>query len=250
MSLNIVYEITRVFLHAEAPIMNVEFSSDDHLGDYDALWVFLKTHPMLKDKPFPERSSKEAWEAAKNDYKKGGLAVVLGGSLEFNESITGPLFRLRLKPLQLELSHRVGRRLGNDRFFEVDMPHLTGRELPKLLQDLGPQGQDAVLQWLVDTSHSLFGRSWKPFFCKPADRKSTKAQKTGKKIFKSDSELAHRVYFFAVSGKGLEEEIPIRVLLNKIRLERKNKHQSFLKLFSRTSLGERRPLQLLITQFT
>ncbi|RDL40876.1 uncharacterized protein BP5553_00855 [Venustampulla echinocandica] len=215
MSLNIVYEITRIFLHAEVPILNVEFSSDDHLNDYDALWQFLKSHPMLKDRPFPERSSKEAWEAAATGYRKGGLGVVLGGSLEFNESAAGPLFQLRLKPLQLELSHRVGRRLGNDRFLEIDMPHLTGRGLPKLLQDLGVRGQDAVFQWLVDTPHSLFSRCWNPFFCKPADRKTKKAQKTSKKIFKTDSELAHRVYFFAVSGTGLETEISIRSLLNK-----------------------------------
>jgi hypothetical protein len=249
-----IYEIVRVFSHAGVSMADVEFPLTEDFSDYDKLWLFLRDLPQLQGKTFPPRSERAAWEAAKTGFTSNGagleLGVILSGSLTFDMSDSmSPLFQFRLRPLTLDKTHRLSRRLGEDRFIQIDMPHLQGRFLPKLLQ--GDRGQDFLLKWLVGRRHWLFGRCWRVFHCKPKERKE-KGEKKKKKDKPSDP--AHCVYFFAVDGQGIfpsgsstsmrfeppEERhtvIEIDALLNMVRLTRKNQNQSYLKLFSRTSLG-------------
>jgi len=238
------------------PGYHMLFSDLSNLDDYDNLWRFLQSHPALQDKAFPERSSREAWAATFTGFetRSPGVfskGVVLSGSLRFNESdsVTDPFFHLKIQPLRLDLTHRLGRRLGNDRFIEIDVPILSKcrTPLPKLLAKLGEAGQATVIEWLVDANHRLLGRGWKPFFTRP---KEGKGQRKESSHFLPDNDV-NRVTFFAVDGHGFtvvkdpfcqprknfHHVIPINVLLNFLRPTRKNEGQSYLKLFSRTALG-------------
>ncbi|CZR63638.1 related to RNA-dependent RNA polymerase (involved in quelling) [Phialocephala subalpina] len=243
----VLYEITRVFLHAEVSLSEFDAPVTSGLKDYNTLWSFLKNLPPLKGKPFPERCGEEVWACALNDFQKGFYSVSFSGSLSFNES---SLLQLRLDPLKLEYSHRLGRRFGHDRFAELSMPQITGRHVPPAVQrQVQKIGVDVwrgkFYDWLVDTKHPLLGRIWKPFFVKPKER-------TAKRREATSSEAIYRVFFFAVDGFGFVDStlisypnrsighprISIDRLLDKIRPTCENTWQSYLKLFNRTTLGE------------
>ena len=131
------------------------------------------------------------------------------------------------------------------------MPSLTGRHAPELLKSLGETGTKEIIKWLVDDDgddkrHHFLATTWKPFFLKQKERRDRKSESSQS----DDHDLAHRIYFFAVDGAGFRDgeslldlsqphvRIPINTLLDCIRPTEKNSKQSFLKLFSRTSLGK------------
>ncbi len=247
-SLAVIYEITRVFLHAGVPLDEFDAPVTSALDDYDTLWSFLKSLPALKWRAFPERCGNEVWAAALNGFSRGSHAVVFAGSLHFNTSTGSSLLRLQLAPLKLDRSHRLGRRFGHDRFFEIITPELTGAHVPPSLATLKDRGSKLIYDWLVDTAHPLLGRSWQPFHSKPKDRDRRGRRQEASK---AEKETSFRVYFFATSGygfcrdreaiydaqyKGDHPVIPISVLLNRIRPIRKNESQPALKLFARTDL--------------
>jgi hypothetical protein len=249
MPLCVIYEITRVFLHVGVPLEDFNAPVSDALKDYDTLWSKLKVLPGIENSDLPERCGKDVWAAALNGFQRGPYAVVLGGTFHFNNEASQPLFRLHLEPMKLDLSYRLGRRFGNDRFFEICIPALTGKHLPKLLAELGDQGRQIVYDWLIDTPHTLLGRSWKPFSLKPKERRPRNAE-VGNEV--SGVDPAFRVYFFAVDGHGFVDDreliqnpengknakMTVAELLNRVRPTRKNLEQPYLKLFSRTTLGK------------
>ncbi len=158
------YEITRVCLHVGVSFAEIDFPEPAVLDDYTILWRFLKSVPALEGKLFLERCSETIWELASGDFSHGFRGVVFSGSLRFNIDGSGkPLFHFRLLPMKLDLSHRLGRRFMDDRFLEIDMPALTGRDIPKSLRKVGARGYDIVCNWLVGFRHPLLGRFWKPF---------------------------------------------------------------------------------------
>jgi hypothetical protein len=175
---------------------------------------------------------------------------VFSGSLHFGTG-NDSKFRLRLDPLKLDQTHRLGRRLGNERFLEISMPSLLDKQLPPAITKLGLRGRQIFYDWLIDCPHDILGMKWHPFFVKPKERKSkerkSKKREDGKP---AEAEAAFRVYFFAVSGHGSLHALNIAnecnktaqvqsipALLNMVRPTVENKKGSFLKLFSRTSLG-------------
>ncbi|OWP06091.1 hypothetical protein B2J93_1848 [Marssonina coronariae] len=229
----VAYEILRVFLHADVPISLYHGDVDASWRDYGVLWRSLRDLEVLRGKPFPERSSKEAWACALKNYEKGFHAVVLAGSLVFAPDECERVFRLKLAPLKLDKSHRLGRRFGHDRFLEISIPALSGRKIPKSLACLGKRGASIVIEWLVDGTHHLIGRVWKPFMVRENDRPR-------KNIFARDAEKTDptfRVYFFAVEGCTGRPALSIPQLLNCVRPTEENEWQPFLKLFNRTTLA-------------
>lgn len=256
------YEITRVFLHAGVPLINAQLSPSLDVNNYDSLWKFLRSLPVLQGRPFPQRCSQEAWDSAEEGkFRQGLRAVYMSGSLRFNGSQQpGPFFRFRLEPLKLDSSHRAGRRFGHDRFFEIDIPNLSGRHAPKILQQMGTSGPEIIIGWLVDAYHNFLERVWKPFHIKPKERRDRTSESNQKSS--DDPEPVHRIYFFAVDGVGFGDgripvdastqpytKISVDVLLNRIRPTRKNVKQSYLKLFARTSLGKLHLIHQLALRF-
>jgi hypothetical protein len=227
-----------VFLHADVPLNEFNAPVTSALEEYNTLWSFLKSLPALKGRSFPERCGSEVWAAALNGFRRGSHAVVFAGSLHLNSPSSSSLFRFRLSPLKLDRSHRLGRRFGHDRFFEIITPELT--DIP------APHGSRSIYNWFVDTTHPLLGRFWQPFHSKPKDRKGRRQEAS-----KADKENAFRVYFFAVDGLGFCDNkeavydaqysgshpiMSVPLLLNRIRPIRKNNKKHALKLFARTDL--------------
>jgi hypothetical protein len=217
--------------------------------EYDALWKFLQNHKSLREKPFPEKCGQDIWDIASDElqFRQGFRGIVLSGAITFNADAGGPFFQFKLEPMKLDLSHRLDRRFGHDRFLELDIPQLDGRFVPRFLKDLRGRGRDIIINWLIGgqstPGHLFVGSQWKPFFVKPKDRKDRK------QVFWKESSddveeaaVAHRLFFFAVDGvdftAGGHQAIEIPELLESIRPTWLNKKQPFLKLFSRTALGK------------
>jgi hypothetical protein len=248
--LHVRYEILRIFLFTGAALDGLVLPADPKWDNYDFVWSFLRGLPVLKSRTFPERSSKEAWAACQDEFRRGSRGVTMSGSLRYRDSAsTGPLFRFQLEPLRLEQTYRLRRRFGNDRFLELDVPNLTGRRVPKILRDC-PDGKSMVIEWLFHDAHPVLGRFWVPFCTRPKEGKERKADSIEQSD--TDSGVAHRLYFFAVHGVGFGDNegtpknsetvetrtaMSVEALLNWIRPTWENREQSYLKLFARTQLG-------------
>ncbi len=249
----VVYEITRVFLHAEIPIKEFDaralFLEPGPFTEYENLWKALKSLPCLKGMHMPERCRKEVWTAAIDLTRRSVYSIVFSGTLHFNADPEGPFFRLKLESMKLDKSHRLGRRFGHNRFLEICIPPLTGKQLPDSLIKLGDRGRDIIIDWLVDSKHNLLDRQWMPFFVKPKERRSSKKADLDK--VSDMAEPIFRVFFFAIDGGGFVRDrklianpengkdpvMTISDLLDRIRPTKLNVSGSYLKLFSRTSLG-------------
>ena len=227
----------RISHHTGVSFKEVQFPNTSNL-DYDQIWRFLQNIPSLRGEKLPEKCGTDVWAAARQGFKCGSRGVVFAGSLQFNNG-PGSLFHFRLAPMRLDHSHRLGRRYGDNRFLEIDVPDLTGRQLPKILEILGDRGRDLVIKWLIDGTHTLFGYTWKPFFVKTKERRDKKS--SGSESSSEEKGSTYRVYFFAV-----DEPDPLHLdfgpmtitnLFHAIRPTEENKDESFLKLFTRTAIA-------------
>ncbi|KAF5877600.1 putative rna-dependent rna polymerase protein [Botrytis fragariae] len=241
------YEITRVFLFVEVSMAEFTLPYTKEWEQYDKLWNMLKTLPVLQNKKFPERCGANVWEVAMRGYIRGFNGVVFTAALLENKKESGPLFSFRLKPMRLDLTHRLERRFGSDRFFEIAIPDLEGRRTGSALAKVDPDAWNALKSWLVNGDHQLFARTYKSYFVKCGERKR-------KSTLKSDSEedssaLPYRAFLFATDGHGFIKEsrkripapnVPVRMtveeLLNSIRPTSENDYQPYMKLFARTAL--------------
>jgi hypothetical protein len=245
------YEITRVLLHMGVSIPGLQHPNWSKLLDYDCLWTFLKSLPELEGKIFPDRSSKNAWRASQGNFKHGAFeGVTLSATLRIRKAKNGPLLRLSLQPLVTNLSHRLGRRFGNDRFLEISIPNLS--KIP--LTNNGDENKDTrqeIIRWITHTAHQFLGREWKPFSIKDIKKRKATIEL---KPFEEETGGNSQMFFFAIDGvdfkvgRGLPErdehpenhtKCSVQEMLNwLIPFEQsKNSNQPFLKLFSRITLG-------------
>ncbi|ELR03707.1 hypothetical protein VC83_06038 [Pseudogymnoascus destructans] len=252
------YEITRVFLHAEASMDGLHVHDRD-IGtflDYNALWKFLKDKvPQLQGKPFPEKCTPKIWASSLERWSIGNFeGVEMSASLKFASSKTGPIFQVQLKPLSIALTHRFGRRFGNDRFLEIILPNLNKCRPPGSTEDDLEMRRQEIIRWIKDNGHKFMGIEWRPFGLN--DTRSKKINNIESKKASEDAEnnATHRIFFFAVDGIGFQTssglparnddpqhhtKFTVKGLLNWLipfYLE-KNQKQPYLKLFSRISLG-------------
>jgi len=241
--MRVIYEITRVCLHTSVSFADINFPEPAVLDDYNILWKFLREVPALKGKTFPERCPEKLWDLATGNFSDGFRGVVFSGSLRFNSDHQSDklLFQFRLQPMKSDLSHRLGRRFGHDRFFEIDIPELTHYNIPKSLKRMGERGFDIICNWLVCSKHPLLGRHWQPFSVKPIS--STKRKPMSDSMEADEVVFPNRLYFFALDGVGIglatigsPPIMTMEELLNSIRPVELNDAQPFLKLFARNSL--------------
>jgi hypothetical protein len=228
------------------------------LLDYDYLWNFLRTLPQLQGKPIPEKSSQRAWSASHDSQAKWNAGnfegVIMGASLKFNNSKTGPLFVVRMQPLTTNLTHRLGRRFGNDRFLEMAIPDLTKLKfLAGKAEDVELK-QREIMQWISVDVHRFLGIDWCAFCVK--DVRSKKFNNIELKNSEDAGNAPNnQVFFFAVDGIGFQSakilpsrgedplhhtKLPVKAMLHWLipfHLE-KNQRQPYLKLFSRITLGK------------
>lgn len=249
--LHVIYEITRVFLYTGVPLSEFNAPVTSALKNYDTLWAFLRSLPVLQGKSLPEKCGRDAWAYTSTGYQRGFYALVFSGSLRFTFESSKPLFRLLLEPFKIDRGHRLGRHFGHDRVLELSFPALTDRSIPEKLRDIGEEGLAEICKWLVHSPHIFLNREWKPFDSK-TPRQSKKKSRKSKFSNTEDFEPAFRLSFFAIAGVGFGEKadfsrrinfqkppsnISIGQLLNRIRPTRKNKFQPFTKLAARTQLA-------------
>lgn len=229
------------------------------LLDYNVLWEFLKGLPQLQGKPVPEKSTQRAWASSQANWTAGPFdGVVLSASLKFSSPRSGPFFKVRLQPLSTNLTHRLGRRFGNDRFFELSVPNLTKFKSPGNAEHDIDSTRKEIIHWLSYYEHEFLGIDWRPFCVK--DLKSKKPINIELKSFDdAESAATNQIFLFGVNGIGFRTgktppmrgedpahrtKFSVKGMLNWLipfHLE-KNKNQPFLKLFSRISLGKIFPI--------
>ncbi|KAI1376759.1 RNA dependent RNA polymerase-domain-containing protein [Hypoxylon crocopeplum] len=255
------WEILRIALHCGIQMDDLRIDYDPSWTDQKTLWARLQALPVFQGKSFPERSRPEAWTAALNDkFTTTDQVVVLTCSLTANTSRTGPLFALRLSPLKLDLSHRLSRRFGSDRFLEVIIPSMGSQDV----KNLGESTVESIQRWLVNDSHVLLGRVWTSFFMKPSLPKKINNSNTlgpqSKIIYQE------RIYLFAEDGNdfhrpkaedrwspkgepvGMHTKMGRGSLIDWLLQVPNNQKQPILKLFSRIALGLSRTRPTAIVQ--
>ncbi|MCJ1438921.1 hypothetical protein MMC27_008311 [Xylographa pallens] len=242
------YEASRVALHYDVPFSALQTNTINIAGNYDDFWSAI-TSANTGNVVMPEKSNAVAWSRAENDPEK----VVFAGDLKFSDDIRRPIFQLQLKPLEADKSYRLARKFGGDRFFVLGLPGLTERELPSYLRNEAGSVRSAIISWLLETEHHFLDRTWRAFFVRPHST-STKVRKAKISSFNS---IRHRIYMFAVDGRGFRRRSRLtrssianeaghvamtkEELLEWIIPFEQNAHQSCLKLFARIALGKPPP---------
>ena len=174
-------------------LSSAEEGSSKH---YNQVWSALAGRVAIDRKTLPERSSVSAWEKA----EKAFIGVSLGGELTYSKSGQDSLFQFQLKPLKTEPSYRLQRHFGGHRFLQLSLPGLRPRELPEHLKDSADLARQRIIDWLLDCTHEILGRRWRPFFSKP-EPTSTTSRKAKKYVF---NESQTRLYLFAETGHGFQ----------------------------------------------
>ncbi|KAI1822672.1 hypothetical protein F4861DRAFT_550569 [Xylaria intraflava] len=249
------WEMMRVALYCGVPAEKLHIKYEPILDDQARLWDRLRYLDAFEGKSLPEKSRPEAWKAAMNGrFSSTDQIVVLTATLTVNSSKEGPVPKLTLQPLKLELPHRLDRRFGSDRFLELVIPSIN--EIKPLGKPLGKDHEstiDSFYKFLVRGNHFFLGRKWTSFYTKPAPPK--KIQKNDTLRPETTTVYQEKIYLFAEDGNDfLREELklsesPKAELTNKhTKMSReqllgwllqiqKNQEQSVYKLFSRIALG-------------
>lgn len=175
--------------------------------DQEKLRQKLSMHRLFQNKVLPERCDSTTWNAALRGFRHRDKVVVLSAELSYNSSEDGPLYKLGLKPMRLQLGHRLDRRFGPDRFIEITFPSPTqsGQQQPKRLKSWAG-GSENIIRWLCDGVHALLGRQWKPFFTKPVKKvKKTIAPKDSNE--RDTTVFQEQVFFFATNGHSFRPPV-------------------------------------------
>ncbi|KAF7865345.1 hypothetical protein EAF04_006322 [Stromatinia cepivora] len=241
------YEITRVFLFVQVPIAGFTLPYVKAWEEYDKLWNMLKSLPILQDKKFPERCAPKVWDTATKGYIRGFNGIVFTAALRENKTESGPLLSFQLQPMKLDLSNRLERRFGSDRFLELAVPDLGSRKRGSTTSKVDPNACDALKSWLVNGDHQLLGRTYKAFFVTSGKRKRKSSLKSDAE--EESSATPFRAFLFATDGNGFVKgsrardpaphvrvRMTVEELLNCIRPTAENDYQPYMKLFARTAL--------------
>jgi hypothetical protein len=113
-------------------------------------WETLQLHPNIHNVAVKE--SNRLWTASKRRFD----GFTFKGQINLRNKQTGPIFGLRLMPVQADDSCRFQRRFGSDRFLYLNTPRL-GRELDRFNFEEKQQIRAQWNEWLK-TEHAFMGR--------------------------------------------------------------------------------------------
>lgn len=252
------WEIMRIALYCGVDLRKADFDLriGDDFTDQVEFRKMLKKQPAFAGKGFPPPRDDRAWKVALGTGQQDDKAVTYSADFSYNEQLTGSLYRIKLRPLALDLGHRMARRFGADRWLEVTIPSLTSTRLPSGTS-LGVENRLAVVNWLTKESHHFLGRRWAAVFVS-SDTK-TKSTKNSQQEKVTEQVFYERIRFFATHGNtfqplGSEQDLPsLEASLDQsdrrsMGLEKllrwaigisvqENQKQPALKLFSRLQLS-------------
>ncbi|KAI1373468.1 RNA dependent RNA polymerase-domain-containing protein [Hypoxylon crocopeplum] len=246
------WEFMRAALHCfdnPADIVNINAQYEEKWRDQNELWASLKAHPDFARRKLPDLCDSKAWnDSIQNSFRSDADAVVLTASMSLKQSAAGLEMLLELNPLRRERSCRIHRRFGSDRFLELRIPDLDSWKLPGLPEE---GLENIVARWLSHDPHCFLGRNWAAFWVRNEGRKpTTKVSDVG-----PDPKVLgfERVSFFATDDVNhlptqrclsVDGNDPRRLpkctrdeMLQWLLQFDKNWDESYLKLFSRISLG-------------
>jgi len=238
----VAWEVTRIALHCGVDLDSFALNySTEWVADNSELRKAMWKHHAFAGRAFPERPSQRAWEIALGGRKNPDQDVVFQSALEFSNKDQGPLYKLKLHPPRIDRPTRLSRRFGADRFMEMLVPsHTTSHAaVPRFLRD-NEEAVNELNRWFFHRRHRLAGREWAVFFVKDGGyKKPAQDPRIGPD---PDSISKERLFLFAEDGQGPLDiqpggRIPTRKMLDWLLQLRKNAHQPYLKLFSRTALG-------------
>ena len=235
------YEVSRFATRCNIPVADIKLPKA--LDDYDKLWQYLVQSARARDTAPPEKCDPETWLEAGRNFEN----IVLTGDLRFCSSKGKSIFELQLRPMKTEISTRLFRRFGNDRFLVMGLPSLEEKQFPKHLQKDGLALRKRIIAELVEQDHSYFGRLWKPFYVK------LKGDKNKKSTDNQFGKVKHLVYFFAINGcdfqspgdkpprkhEPIDSHSPMNVhdLWDWFCPREQNKRMTYCKMFSRMAIG-------------
>lgn len=238
------YEVTRISKFCDLSDTDMSSCLGQSIDDYENTWSSLRSIAKAHSKVMPDKSSTAAYIKAGQTFE----GVALTGTLKFREQRGGPVFSFQLEPLKIEASYRLSRRFGSDRFCTIIMPGISSEDLPAYLNSDPTAARKNISKWLINTTHSFLGRSWRAFYVTPY-----KAVKKVKKGYQSSfNEPVYRVFLFAEDGydfkrNGQTGEIDprktdhspmtVKNLINWFMPATENQNQMSLKFFSRLALG-------------
>lgn len=263
--LAVCWEVTRIALHCKVPLGQIKgLVYDKTWHDQNVLRQALQKNPLFSGKSLPQRCRDEAWEAALTTFhdKNGVRTVALAVDLSWAKGDPDVIFNVALHPLKLDLSHRLGRRFGADRFLEINVPSPYSRQgRPRWIRD---EDISTIVEWLGGERY-LVGRFWASFYVRPDKEKSRSERRKGKKESETNNHALEeekrapnwvRISCFAHGGNDFARgdgippkehattpemrcKIPLPNMLDWALSLRKetNQAQLALKLFSRLSLS-------------
>jgi hypothetical protein len=249
--------VTRAAIHCKVDLrfFDLVYEDTNEWRNLDMLRQKISRHVLFVNKKgLPERCDDATWDAALNEFRTHDKVVVLSAELSCSQVEGEPPFHLQLKPMKLELGHRLDRRFGADRFLEITMPSPESLEQKPRGSSRLPISSEQFFQWLCREVHHFVGRCWIPFFSKPVTKKVW-AMVNGEK--KETVQYLDQVYFYASDGDHFrplgegqfpapEEALTLdrRTKLSYDKLlewainPKRSGKQPALKLFSRVSLSE------------
>ncbi|RFU28427.1 hypothetical protein B7463_g7905, partial [Scytalidium lignicola] len=232
------YEVIRIFAHAKVTIpQNLTLPS---FKDYNDFWSCLKDLPALKGKKLPERTSSKVWAAAiAKEKTKSPFGICITATLTIKKN----KIVIEFDPLKLELQSRLSRKFGADRFLTIGVPS------PKIdfknATATENQIHSRLIKWISRSQHSFLNRTWQWFSVTPRDDPTIEVVENN--MYREERKIyLHDHFFFATQSPDFDtsrfdhKNMKLGEMLRWLIPLEENQEQSYLKLFSRISLGQSR----------
>ncbi|RSL77446.1 hypothetical protein CEP52_017716, partial [Fusarium oligoseptatum] len=175
------WELHRVALYCSINTAAVSLPYQASWKDQDTFWEDLQQHISFREKAFPQRCSAQAWLEGISQEPKPQSSVIWRAKVCMGTQKGD--HKIELEPPVLEISSRLRRKFGFDRFIELQL--LSG-SLSKSFRngDL----RKSLARWLVHTRQAFLHREWAAFFVQDCNIAPT---------------FPKRVFLFAERGHGL-----------------------------------------------
>ncbi|KAI9166522.1 putative efflux pump gsfJ [Paramyrothecium foliicola] len=196
------WEASRILLESNVPIhqFDLEYAPTESWLRQPRMRAKLERLLRPSGKSLPAASDENAWDAAVSNSVVSDRMPHYAADLEFNGEPSGPLLKLRLHRLKLDLGHRLIRRFGSDRLLEVNIPELDKKDnLPNHIKSDNNLAADMV-GWLTREPHSFLGRLWAAIYVRK--NKKTERKQRSHEISSPDKKTIYlnQIYFFAIDG--------------------------------------------------